>query len=117
MKKILSIDDDPKIREYFVSLFEDNGYQCVTAGDVPGALQVAKDEMPDLITLDLDLPGEWGPRFYRHLSQDVALRNIPIIVISGLSGNKYAIGKAVASLTKPFDREELLTIVKDTLGE
>ena len=117
MKKILIIDDDPKIREYLVSLFDDNGYQAITAADVPNALDVAKKEMPDLITLDLDLPGEWGPRFYRHMSQESKLKNTPIIVISGLSGNKYAIGKAVASLTKPFDREELLAIVKDTLGE
>jgi len=116
MKKILIIDDDPKIREYLVALFEDNGYQSFTAVDVPSALQAAKKEVPDLITLDLDLPEEWGPRFYRHLSQDPELKNIPIIVISGLSGNKYAIGKAIASLTKPFDREELLTIVKETLN-
>ena len=116
MKKILIIDDDPDIRDYLSTLFEDNGYQAVTAADVPGALQTAREERPDLITLDLDLPGEWGPRFYRHLSQDAQLKNTPVIVISGLSGNKYAIGKAVASLTKPFDREELLSIVNDTLN-
>jgi CheY-like chemotaxis protein len=116
MKKILIIDDDPEIRDYLSTLFEDNGYQAVTAADVPGALQTAKDERPDLITLDLDMPGEWGPRFYRHLSQDKELKNTPVIVISGLSGNKYAIAKAVASLTKPFDREELMSIVNKTLN-
>ncbi len=116
MKKILIIDDDPEIRDYLSTLFEDNGYQAVTAADVPGALQTAKDERPDLITLDLDMPGEWGPRFYRHLSQDKELKNTPVIVISGLSGNKYAIAKAVASLTKPFDREELMSIVNETLN-
>jgi len=43
-------------------------------------------------------------------------KKIPVIVISGLTGGKYAIQKAVASLTKPFDREQLLKIVKDTIG-
>jgi len=50
------------------------------------------------------------------MSQDPELKNIPVIVISGLSGNSYAITKAVASIKKPFDREELLGIVKDTIG-
>ncbi len=116
MKKILIIDDDPSAREYLGSVFEDNGYQTITAADVPDALAAAKAERPDLITLDLELPGEWGPRFYRHMSQQPELKNIPVIVISGLTGSKYAIGKAVASLTKPFDRDELLTIVRDTIG-
>ena len=40
----------------------------------------------------------------------------PVIVVSGLAGNKYAVQKAVASLTKPFDPDQLIGIVKDTLG-
>ncbi|MFP4040749.1 MAG: DVU0259 family response regulator domain-containing protein [Desulfosudaceae bacterium] len=116
MKKILIVDDDSSVRDYLSSIFEDNGYRTVTAADAPGALAVAQEELPDLITLDLELPGEWGPRFYRHLSQQPDLQNIPVIVVSGLSGNKYAIGKAVASLTKPFDREELLDIVRENIG-
>jgi CheY-like chemotaxis protein len=49
------------------------------------------------------------------MSQDPEIKNTPVIVISGMSGNEYAIGKAVATLTKPFDREQLLKIVRDTL--
>ena len=106
MKKILIIDDDPQIQEYLVSLFEDH---------VPEGLKIAKEVVPDLITLDLDMPGEWGPRFYRKMSQIDELKNIPVVVISGISGSDYAIGKAVASLSKPFDRNELLNIVKENL--
>jgi len=80
-------------------------------------MEIVKKENPDLITLDLEMPEEWGPRFYRKLSKEKPFKNIPVIVISGLSGNQYAIHKAVASLTKPFDREVLLKIVKDTIGE
>jgi nucleotide-binding universal stress UspA family protein len=43
------------------------------------------------------------------------LKNIPVVVISGLTGNKYAISKAVASLSKPFDRDELLKIIKENI--
>ncbi|MBU8850333.1 MAG: response regulator [Desulfobacterales bacterium] len=115
-KKILVIDDDLNIRDYLVSLFNDNGYEAYIAGDVKEGIKEANKIKPDLITLDIEMPGEWGPRFYRQLSQDPKLKNIPVIVISGLSGHQYAVVKAVASLTKPFDREELLKIVKETLN-
>ena len=115
-KKIMVIEDDPKVRAYLTSLFEDNGYAVCSAGDVSGALELAQAQRPDLITLDLDLPGEWGPRFYRKMSLEKDLKNTPVIVISGMSGNEYAVGKAVASLTKPFDRDQLLRIVKENIG-
>ncbi|WP_243545326.1 DVU0259 family response regulator domain-containing protein [Pseudodesulfovibrio tunisiensis] len=116
-KKIMIVDDDPNIVSYLTDLFTDNGYRTCTAADGTDALTVVQEEQPDLITLDLEMPREWGPRFYRKLTQNDEFKKIPVIVISGLEGNKYAIQKAVASLTKPFDRDELLSIVKDVLGE
>jgi len=113
--KILVIDDDPNVVEYLTTLFEDNDYQVHCASDAQQGLDMAKQQLPDLITLDLEMPGDWGPRFYRKMTQEPELKNIPVIVISGLTGNEYAIGKAVASITKPFDRNELLRIVHETL--
>ena len=115
-KKILIVDDDAEIRSYLSELLGDNGYETVTANDGGEAVEIAKAEAPDLITLDLEMPNEWGPRFYRKISQDEALKRTPVVVISGLSAIKYAIPKAVASLTKPFEPEQLLKIVKDTIG-
>ncbi|MBW1988658.1 MAG: response regulator [Deltaproteobacteria bacterium] len=117
MKKILVIDDDPAIVAYLTSLFSDNGYEVVDAADAKEGLEAARAHKPDLITLDLEMPGEWGPRFYRKMSQDPELKNTPVIVISGLSGSQYSISKAAASVSKPFDREKLLGIVKDLLKE
>lgn len=114
-KKIMVIDDDPAIVDYLTTLFADNGYETCSAKDAREGMEIAQKEMPDLITLDLEMPGDWGPRFYRKLSEDKDLKNIPVIVISGLSGVKYAISRAVASISKPFDREDLLKIVKETL--
>lgn len=117
MAKIMIVDDDPNIVTYLTDIFTDNGYQTCTASDGAQAMDVVKSENPDLITLDIEMPDEWGPRFYRKLSQDEQYKRIPVVVVSGLVGNKYAIPKAVASLTKPFNPEELLGIVKDVLGE
>lgn len=115
-KRILIVDDDPNVTDYLSLLLEDNNYETFVAKDVPEGIRLAKENKPDLITLDLEMPGEWGPRFYRHMSQDEELKNIPVIVISGLSGNKYAISKAVAAVTKPFDRDELLETIENSIN-
>lgn len=116
-KKILVIDDDQNVVDYLTTLFEDNGYLVNSAKDAKAGLKAAKADPPDLITLDLEMPGEWGPRFYRQMSQVDSLKNIPVIVISGLSSNQYAITKAYATISKPFDKDQLIEIVKEALME
>jgi len=115
-KKILIIDDDPNVVDYLEVLFQDNGYTTFSAGDAQEGFDTAKRETPDMITLDIEMPGDWGPRFYRKMSREKFIKNTPVMVISGLSGSKYAVGKAVASISKPFDRDEVLKIVRDTIG-
>ena len=115
-KRILIVDDDPNIVDYLTTLLQDHGYE--TSGALSGmeGLEIARSLKPDLITLDLQMPQEWGPRFFRRLMQESELKHIPIIVISGLSGAEYAIPKAVACLGKPFDPEALLRIVRERIG-
>lgn len=115
-KKILIIDDDPIVLKYLENLFEDNGYETVKAANGVEASDVVETAKPDLITLDLEMPEQWGPRFYRRLTKNKLLKDIPVIVISGLSGSKYSIPKAVAHLSKPFDPEQLLQLVQDHIG-
>jgi CheY-like chemotaxis protein len=114
-KKILIIDDDPVVVKYLQAIFSDNGYASCSASSTMEGLDVVRRERPDLITLDLQMPGEWGPRFYRKLRQDRQLRETPVIVISGIDGD-HAIKDAVAFLQKPFDPEKLIGIVKNTIG-
>ena len=114
-KKIMVVDDDPVIVKYLSSLFKNNGYETCSASNGSEALDVFEKETPDLITLDLDMPDEWGPKFYRKLTKKLRTK-IPVVVISGLSGNKYAISNASATITKPFEEEHVLSAVKDVLG-
>lgn len=113
--KILVVDDDPYIVKYMVDILSDNGYATCSASDGSEALEVLQRERPDLVTLDLEMPNEWGPRFYRKMTKEDAFRDTPVIVISGLSGIHLAIRNAVASLKKPFDPNRLLEIIRDTL--
>jgi CheY-like chemotaxis protein len=114
-KKILIIDDDPIVVKYLEAVFSDNGYETCTASSTMEGLDVVKQEKPDLITLDLQMPGEWGPRFYRKLRKDKTLRDTPVIVVSGIDGD-HAIKDAIAFVKKPFDPEKLVGIVKNTIG-
>jgi DNA-binding response OmpR family regulator len=114
-KKIMIIDDDPTIVKYLQAIFSDNGYATCTAGSTMEGIEVVHREKPDLITLDLQLPDEWGPRFYRKLRKDKALKEIPVIVISGIDGD-HAVKDAIAFIPKPFDPEKLIGIVKNTIG-
>ena len=114
-KKILIIDDDPVIVKYRQAVFSDNGYATCTATSSMEGLEMVRREKPDLITLDIQLPGEWGPRFYRKLRQDKDLKDTPVIVISGMDGD-HAVKDAITFVKKPFDPEKLIGIVKNTIG-
>ncbi len=113
--KILIIDDDPVILKYLKAIFTDNGYTVFEAANSTDGMAIVDAEKPDLITLDLEMPGEWGSRFYRKLRKDKNLRNIPILVISGLDGD-HAVKDAIAFIAKPFDPDEVLAIVKEAIG-
>lgn len=113
-KKIMIVDDDSSITRYLDALFTDNGYLTCIANDGKDAMDVFQAQQPDLITLDLEMPEEWGPRFFRKVSKTKGF-STPVIVISGLSGRKHSIPKARAFFAKPFDTDELITAVNDIL--
>ena len=115
-KKIMVVDDDPVIVEYLVSIFQDRGYATCSAEGGESAMEVLERERPDLLTLDLEMPDEWGPRFYRKFSQRPEFKDLPVVVISGLSGIHLAIRKAVATVNKPFNPEQVIEIVENTIG-
>jgi len=114
-KKILIIDDDPIIVDYLTDIFQENGYVTCSANNGVEGLEALLKEKPDLITLDLEMPEEWGPRFYRKLRKYEEVKDTPVIVVTGIDGD-HAIRNAAGYVQKPFEPEKLLTIVKDTIG-
>ena len=114
-KKILIIDDDPVVVKYLETLFNDNGFETASASDANSGFEAVQQEKPDLITLDLQMPDEWGPRFYRKLSKS-DYKDTPVVVISGMSG-QHAIKNAVAYVSKPFDPDKLMGVVQKALKD
>ncbi len=115
-KKVMVVDDDPDIVDYLTTVFRERGYDTCSASDGDEAMEVLVTEFPDLITLDLEMPHEWGPKFYRKFSRIPEFRDLPVVVISGLPGIHLAIRKAVGTVRKPFDPLEVLRIVEGAIG-
>jgi CheY-like chemotaxis protein len=117
-KKILILDDDPHIVDYLKDVFQENGYETITASDGKEGIDKVIEGKPDLITLDVEMPERWGTIFHRIMTRKEGFKDIPVIVISGIDTIKKLERSegVVAYLSKPFDRDELLKIVKKTIG-
>jgi CheY-like chemotaxis protein len=115
-KNILVVDDEPDVRDFLSDLLVDQGYSVREAVDGVQALEMAKQEKPDLILLDLMMPRETGTDFYRRIHQKKEFAGIPVIVISGLPGRHLAVSKSVPVFDKPIDEKGLLEEVKKAIG-
>jgi CheY-like chemotaxis protein len=115
-QSILVVDDEQDVREFLKSLLEDHGYAVTVAEDGITAMEAALASRPSLILLDLLMPQETGTGFYRKLHGRKDLRDIPVIVISGLPGRNLAVGKAVPVFDKPIDERALLEKVSELLA-
>jgi CheY-like chemotaxis protein len=114
-KKILVIDDEPDVRLFLTTLLEEAGYETIEADNGLTGFEIAKQEKPDLVSLDLQMPDQTGTEFYKRLSRDSELKATPIIVVSGLAGRNLAVKNPVAVFDKPIDREEFLAKVAEAL--
>ena len=115
-KKILVVDDEPHIVKYVTSFLEDNGYETCSAADGVEAFSVLQKEKPDLISLDLQMPGDTGTRFYRNMTKSDEFKDIPVIVVSGIPGRHLAIKKPIAVFDKPIDKDKFLQAVRSAVG-
>ncbi len=115
MQTILIIDDDISIGNLEQEVLERSGYSVMRAYSGTEALLILKDRRPDLVLLDLMLPGFSGEEVLPRL------RGIPVIVVSAKADteNKVALllGGAADYLTKPFDTKELLARIAVRLRE
>ena len=118
-KTILVVDDEPDVRTFLSTLFEDSGYATVGAQDGNEALSKVKEKAPDLVTLDITMPNKSGVKFYREMKESAEWRKVPIIIVTGVSGEFKAfistrkqVPPPEGYLSKPIDKTEILKLVK-----
>ena len=83
--KILLIEDSKTIRRENESALQNAGYEVICAEDGESALQMAQEQHPDLVLLDMILPKMSGPEVLKHLKSEPATAEIPVVVLSSLS--------------------------------
>ncbi|GER87468.1 hypothetical protein KDW_16300 [Dictyobacter vulcani] len=118
-RKILVVDDEAVLIEAIAYNLEQSGYQVVTALDGISALELARKEAPDLIVLDIMLPGIDGLEVCRQLRREDRTATVPIIMLTA-KGDEIdkVVGLEVGAddyVTKPFGRRELLARVRALL--
>jgi PAS domain S-box-containing protein len=114
---ILVVDDDNKARDLLRLHLEDAGFAVTVAGSGEDAIAKLAGLRPDLITLDINMPGMDGLGFLSHRAEDETLRGIPVLVVSSADGPEQALAVgAQAVLPKPIRRHEFLQVVTRMLG-
>lgn len=122
-KKILVVDDEPDLQNFLGAFLEDNGFEVVIACNGKQCLEKAKKEKPDLITLDITMPEESGVRAFRNIQEDPDTKNIPVIIVTGVTSEfkqfihtRKVVRPPAAYLEKPINTTELLDKINELLA-
>jgi len=116
---ILIVEDEPDVSLFLKTLLEDEGFETAVAANGKEGFAQAMALKPALITLDITMPEESGMRMYRDLQADPGLKDIPVVIVTGVSPefkgfieSRSQVRPPDAYFEKPVDREELVATVK-----
>src|SRR3990167_3296420 len=132
MQKILVIDDEPEVRMLLARRLAASHFETLEAGDGAAGLQKAKETKPDLIILDLKMPGEDGLQIYRLMRGEPELQKVPVLFLTAIStGGKmgreslaliasakhgFELDGNYEVMGKPYDSKQLLETLRRMLA-
>ena len=120
MTTILIIEDNPSHLKLATLLLKRFGYAVLGAADADEGLRLAHEKQPDLILMDIQLPGMDGLAATRELKRDAKTSSIPVIAVTAylaeFSERDVRAAGCSAFIAKPYHRAELLAAVKAALG-
>lgn len=123
LRRILVVDDDPDIREYFAAVLHDHGYEVAEAGDASAALSELERFLPDVVIVDVLLPGRSGLDLLVTLRRSPRWSATPLVVVTGVDrllqddcqsylGAHAGVEGPDAVLGKPIDPATLLAVLR-----
>ncbi len=127
-KTVVIVDDEADARAFVQSIVEETGdFRILTAADGEAALQTIQSEMPDLVVLDVMMPGKNGFEVFGEIRKDPKAANIPVIMLTGVSEQTgvafteeaigaYSGARPAAFISKPVAPAELQKVIKQQLG-
>lgn len=118
--KLLIIDDNPEFRLLISTQLRSRNITVFGAADIIQAISTAREKRPDVILLDIEMPGGDGFLVLERLKANKLLSTIPVIILTardlkGVEENALRIG-AVASLHKPVDIDNLMIVIEQSLN-
>ena len=112
VKKILIADDSPSDRQFLLEKLSKHGYECIMAESGADAIAKSKSEHPDLILMDVIMPGTNGYEATRTITRDEATRTIPVILCTGKdqeTDRLWGLRQGARDyVTKPIDANSLI---------
>lgn len=120
MRRVLIIDDEDDIREVAaLSLEATAGWQVITAASGAKGIEAAIAEQPDVILMDVMMPGVDGPTTFRQMQQTPSIGHIPVLLLTakvqGIDKRRFADLGVAGVLFKPFDPLTLAEQISETL--
>jgi two-component system, OmpR family, phosphate regulon response regulator PhoB len=128
-KKVLTVDDDPDIISFVVTVLEENDYIPLKANNGEEGLAKIRQEEPDLVILDVLMPRQSGIKMYRELKTDDSLKNIPVIILSGITRRTFLRSQEALTefggqnvpepegyMEKPVEPEELAEMIQKIIA-
>ncbi len=115
-RRILVVDDEQEMAETSRLMLESNGYGVTVAHSGPEALEAVQKEKPDLVLLDIQMPGMDGYQVCKCLRANPETREIPILLATAAPGEMIYTMQADGFLCKPYNRRILRTFVEHVLG-
>ncbi len=125
----LVVEDETDYAALIATMLREADFKVTVAYDGDAALSRVREQVPDLITLDIQMPRKGGIMFYRQLKSKAEFREIPVIVITGLTRGDRDMSTFIhtflepdhlphpeAYLEKPIEQESLLKVAADVLG-
>lgn len=126
-KHVLVIDDEPDMTSYIASILEGSQYTVQTANSAMEADKIIQENAPDLILLDLMMPGRTGIQLFIRLKGNEKTKKIPLIMVTGIKEKLNIDWKEIVSklrarvpdgfVEKPIEPVHLMKIVEDVLSE
>jgi two-component system phosphate regulon response regulator PhoB len=127
-KKILIVDDELDQRFFLSVLLKKHGFQPITSKDGSEGFRLAESDPPDLIILDVMMPGEGGSQMFRQLKASMQLRHIPVFMLSAVEKETFVhylrmlnasiegdVPMPDAYMEKPLDPPRLIEMVRELI--
>ena len=129
-KRVLVVDDEDEVREFVSAVLEENDYTPLIARNGKEAMEIIRQDRPDLIIMDILMPMQGGIMMYRGLKTNDSFKDIPVIIYSGIGKRTFLrtqeartefgeqrVPPPEAYIEKPAKAEKLETAIEDILGQ